>query len=390
VRRLSRDALLLLWITLFASGGGAAVSVVFNLYLLRAGAGTPLLGAVAAAASAAAAVGALPCGWLSDHVGRRDFLLLAGAVGGAAQLAQILWPDPAILIPAAWVGGLATVALAVVVAPLMAERSEGDARQGLFSLVAATGLLAGVAGNLLGGWLPGRLAGGGPLAADRATLLVATGIQLLALPAVLALPNERRHGPGLHLRLPRALPRLLVPEVLIGLGAGLFIPFYNVFLAKHLGASTAAVGAVFSLQALVAAAFTLLGPRLARRLGRPTAMVTLQLGSLPFLATMALAGSLPVVAGAGFIRAGLMNASGPLENALEMEAVDPGERALANAAIGMAWNGAWALSAWLGGRIMQSSLTAPYWITMGLYGCAALTVHLLLRPLDRAGRSPGA
>jgi MFS family permease len=383
VKRLSRDALLLIWITFFASGGGAAVTVLFNLYLLTAGAGTALLGTIAGASAAAAAIGALPSGWLSDRIGRRDFLLLAGAVGGAAQLAQILWPRPSVLIPAAWVGGLATVALAVVVAPLMAERSDAEGRQSLFSLVAAAGLVAGVAGNLLGGWLPARLAAEGPFAADRTALLVATGFQLLALPAVLGLPNDRRSGPGLRLRLPPALPRLLVPEILIGLGAGLFIPFYNVFLARHLGAATATIGVVFSVQALVAAGFTLLAPRISRKIGRVPAMVGLQLGSLPFLATMALSGSLPVVAGAGFVRSGLMNSAGPLENSLEMEAVDPGERALANAAIGMAWNGAWAVSAWVAGFIMRSSLTVPYWITMGCYAAAATSVHLLLRPLDR-------
>ncbi len=382
---LSRDALLLLWITLFAYAGGAAVSVVFNLYLLQAGATPALLGAVAAASAASAALGALPSGWLSDRIGRRDLLLLAGAGGGAAQLAQILWPRPAVLLPAAWVGGLATVALAVVVAPLMAERtSTGAGRQSLFSLVAATGLVAGVAGNLLGGWLPGHL-GGGAFAAYRITLLLATGVQLVALPAVLGLPNDRRRT-RMRLRLPPALPALLVPEILIGLGAGLFIPFYNVFLARHLGAPTAAIGLIFSLQALVAAAFTLVGPRVSRRVGRVTAMVGLQLGSLPLLAVMASARSLPVVAGAGFVRSGLMNSSGPLENSLEMEAVEPGERALANAAIGMAYNGAWALSSWVAGHIMQRSLTTPYWITLALYGCAAISVHVLLRPIDLAVR----
>jgi MFS family permease len=353
---------------------------------LRAGISVPLLGAVTGATYAAAAIGALPSGWLSDRIGRRDFLLLAGAVGGAAQLAQILWPRPAVLLPAAWVGGLATVALAVVVAPLMAERTDtGERRQGLFSLVAATGLIAGVAGNLLGGWLPGHL-GGGLLTAYRVTLLLATGIELLALPAVLGLPNDRRRV-QVRLRLPPALPRLLVPEILIGLGAGLFLPFYNVFLARHLGASTAAIGVIFSLQALVAAAFTLLGPRLSRRAGRVRAMVGLQLTSLPLLAVMASARSLPVVAGAGFFRSGLMNSSGPLENSLEMEAVEPGERALTNAAIGMAYNGAWAVSSWAAGHIMQQSLTTPYWITLGLYGCAAIAVHVLLRPLDLAIRA---
>jgi len=374
---------LLVWITFFALGGGAAVTVVLNLYLLHAGNGTALLGAVAGASAASAAIGALPSGWLSDRIGRRDLLLLAGAIGGGAQLAQILWPWPAVLLPAAWVGGLSTVALAVVVAPLMAERTQADTRQGLFALVAATGLVAGVAGNLMGGWLPGRLAAMGPLGAERATLLIATAVQLMALPAVLGLPNDRRHGAPMRLRLPPALPRLLVPEILVGLGAGLFVPFYNVFLARHLGASTSTIGVIFSVQALVAAGFTLLGPRLSRRVGRVSAIAGMEALSLPLLATMASVRALPLVAGAGFVRSGLMNAVGPLENSLEMDSVEPGERAFTNAAIGMAWNGAGALSAWAAGRIMQSSLTAPYWITLGLYAGGALSVHLLLRPLDR-------
>lgn len=389
---LSPEAILLVWVTLFASGGGGALTVVFNLYLLNAGASEALLGALAGAAAASAALAALPAGWLSDRIGRRDLLLLAGAAGGAAQLAQILWPVPAVLLPAAWVGGVATVSLGVVVAPLIAEHTSPAERQKAFSVVAAAGLVGGVAGNLLGGWLPAHWAAMGALAADRDTLLAATGVQLLALPGVLGLRNDRRRpapraaGPLLG-RVPAALPRLLLPEALIGLGAGLFIPFYNVFLARRLHAGTAAIGLIFSVQALVTAGVTLLGPAVARRLGRVRGIVTLQVSSLPLLLTMALAPSLAVVAGAGWARAGLMNASVPLLSALAMDALAAEQRAIGNAALGMATNGGVAAGAWAGGYLMQRDLSLPYFFTFGLYLAAAYAIHRLLKPLDAPAES---
>jgi len=120
--------------------------------------------------------------------------------------------------------------------------------------------------------------------------------------------------------------RLLLPQVVIGFGAGLVIPFLNLYLKEKFGLTYGTTGLIFALSSLATGAAMLLQPLLVQRLGRLGAIVFVQALSLPFLAALAWAPWLPLVTLALLIRGALMNAAGPVYAALVMDYLDEEER----------------------------------------------------------------
>src|SRR5262249_49372580 len=154
-------------------------------------------------------------------------------------------------------------------------------------------LIAGVAGNVVGGqlpWLLGHL--GWPLTpAYRLTLVVAAFVALgAALPlGMLRGLEEARHVEALSHE-ERTAQRPLGPIGLnslpSGAGAGLVIPFFNLYFSTRFGCSSAQIGWFFSVAQTSTAAAALLGPAIARRFGKLRTAVASEALSLPFLVTL--------------------------------------------------------------------------------------------------------
>lgn len=403
----SRNAKLYLAVQFLSSVTFGINGVLFNLYLLSHGLAETLLGDVIFVASVAGLLTALPAGWASDRCGRRPLLVLGLAVGALALMGQALYPTPGLVLLLSAVGAAGGMMAQAVGAPLMTEASTDADRNHLFSLSQALSTVANVAGSLMGGSLPALLAARGlpVVGAQRWTLLAAAAVAAAALvPALLLRPEATPAGPASartartgggaapgatatrppFRTVPLTVAALLFSQALVGTGAGLFVPFYNVFLTRHLGATVEQVGVIFSAQSLGIALALMAAPWLAQRLGTIRSVAVLQGASLPFLGIMALVPSLPVVAVAGVLRATLMNAANPGFAAYSMEVVPAHRRASVNSLNMAAWSGGWALGAKLAGNLMQSSYTAPYFVTLGLYAGAVLFIYLAFVP----GRQP--
>src|SRR5439155_24668226 len=104
----------------------------------------------------------------------------------------------------------------------------------------------------------------------------------------------------------RRLRPIAVNGLLIGAGAGLVIPFMNLYFAERFHCSSAQIGTFFSVAQVCTAAAALLGPALARRFGKLRTAVIAQLLSLPFLLTLGIERRLPMAVGAFWARATLM------------------------------------------------------------------------------------
>src|SRR5262249_39455280 len=82
---------------------------------------------------------------------------------------------------------------------------------------------------------------------------------------------------------------LAVTEGGAGLALGMTAPFFNVFFARQLGATTATIGLIFGAASIVTAFATLGAPLVVRRLGRVRTVAYLKLLGVPFLVLIALA-----------------------------------------------------------------------------------------------------
>ncbi len=148
---------------------------------------------------------------------------------------------------------------------------------------------------------------------------------------------------------------LILVQVLIGLGAGLFIPYFNIYFVDHLGASSALFGLIDGGANALTALLTLVAPWLALRFGKIKGIALTELASIPIMLTIGLTGLLPLAALLYPFRQGLMDMSNGVLQVFSMEVVPEQRRGLANSGYQAAYQVAWAITAPIGGLIIARS-----------------------------------
>ncbi len=418
VLRFHRDARLFLVTTFVA---GAAISLYwidFNLYLASLGIPTATIGLVATIASAAGAIAAFPASAASDRFGRRS--IMAAGIGFAlVALVGLLMTEALPLIvmfAACWQVG--QMSLQVVGSPFLTEHSDAEHRNELFAAQFAIQNVTNIAAAILGGVVATAivsLAGLDPSGpATYRVILVIMALLIAASLATVALldddrprtlarsrfaavgepaafpadPRRARARFGILVLDRRRFARLVIPGLLISVGAGQVIPFLNLFVQEKFGLGLTSLNAVFAITSLGTVAAILAQPRLARRYGQITSVVIVQGASIPFLVVLGFSPVLWTVILAMAVRNALMNAGNPIFTAFAMEHVTPSERASLSAAQMVAWQVGWvvgglwfaALQATLG---FDAGYTVNFITIITLYSIATVLYWVWFRESDR-------
>ena len=261
----------------------------------------------------------------------------------------------------------------------MAENATGEERATLFSLQSGLMMLVAFASSAVGGVAPALFAGmlavpPESATAYRVTLLMAMGLMAGSIIPLLMVRERQRggkagaDGAGLSLRsLPmrRDILRLLAPQLIIGLGAGLLIPYLNVFFKQRFGIADSFLGITFAVSQLLMGLATLFAPLLAERWGKVRTVVFTELASLPFLMALGFAPLLPVAVVAFWLRGMLMNMGGPLYTAFAMEQAQEKERGAVGAMLGLAWSVGQGVGPGISGLVQRSVGFTPLFLTTG-------------------------
>ena len=166
---------------------------------------------------------------------------------------------------------------------------------------------------------------------------------------------------------------VLAPQLVIAFGAGMIMPYLNIFFKSGFDLPIASLGFCMSLMPLAMAAGGLVGPWLVTKIGRVRAMIAFQSLSIPFLATMGFSGFLLPTLLAAFARTMLMNASWPVYSVFMLSHFPAPQQQAASALYTAGWNLANALAARLSGRLqMDFGFTLPFLITITCYSAATL------------------
>jgi len=155
---------------------------------------------------------------------------------------------------------------------------------------------------------------------------------------------------------------LVLIYVLTGFGAGLFIPYFNIYFVQHLNASPALFGLIDGGANAITALLTLTAPWLAKRVGKINAITLTRLASIPLLLTIGLTSILPLAAFFYLFRQGAMDMSAGILQVFSMESVTEKHRGLANSSYQAAFQVPWAIAAPIGGLIIVHSGYTPIFI----------------------------
>ncbi len=337
--------------------------LLFNFYVLSLGYDEIMAGRLLTISSMVALVGALPAGYIGDRIGRKAALLLSNAMLCASLLGIVLLHSPAELYIWNIISGLAQSLMGVTMGPFLMENSGEEERTYLFSFGAGLRMTTAFFGNWLGGHLPawwGSLLGIAPTDPEAygATLICVAALLFVALIPLLMLRGRRPRDPSdarsqspleFARRSPRLLAKLISPMLLISVGAGLFMPFMNLFYRTMHDRSDASIGSLFAWGSLMMAVGLMIAPPLADRMGKMRLVITSQALSIPFLVMLGFSPWYWLSAAAYLIRVALMNMSGPVYDTFVMERVDESARATVASLVSMCWNFGWAFSPTISG-----------------------------------------
>lgn len=368
-----RDARLFLLSSIISGFVGSIQGLQFNLYLRALGYGQDFMGVLASIPAFATMALALPFGLVVGRLGYRRAILIGMALQAVWLLLLCLVPERLPLLGARILGGVGATLAGVVGAPFLAGAVGDRDRAHLFGFQAGASILAGVGGSALGGVLPGFFSSAFGLPPEgalvyRAALLTTLALYLLAMVPIARITGTGRWDrPRLRDVLSRRslVLRLVTIQTTIGLGAGLVIPFANIFFRLKFAASDPTLGTLFAVNALLMGVGSLAAPALAARIGRGRTVVLSQGLSLPFLLLWGFGPTLTWAALGYLIRTPLMNLAGPVFSLLVMELFPSDMRSGMNGILMVSWNAGWALGS-LASGYLQEALGFSY-----LFPCTA-------------------
>jgi MFS family permease len=404
-----------LYLISFALSGVSVgiILVLYNLYLVSLGYNTDFVGFVLFAGYLGAALAIFPAGICTDRFGGKLILIWSSAAIGIAAAGQILFRQPIPLLISGFLAGVAGAFVLVVNAPFLTNNSTPGERPLLFSFNIVVSLATTVLGELLGGVLPLWLRANNWLMASLPSWiswLLANQAQprsyqlafllagLLAVPSFLPLflmsddrpdriaTRERDNASiaqqsrvslmeqlrtfiarmrYLHWRkvLLSPISVLVVVQVLIGLGAGMLIPYFNLYFVQHLGATSALFGLIDGSANAINALLTLLAPLLALRIGKINTIAATQLLGVGFLLIIGLSGWLPLSATVYPFRQGATDMAMGVFQVFAMEAAPQRRRGLANSLYQSSAQVSRGLTTPLGGLLIARSGYTPVFIT---------------------------
>jgi predicted MFS family arabinose efflux permease len=382
---------------MFLFGVGQSIfTLLFNLYLRDHGLSDAGIGQILSKISLGAAVAALPAAFLFRRVPARTLLVAGSALAALGYVLQSSLTEPELLLLVSFLTGMVLTVFRLSIAPVVMKESAAERRPFLFSASFGVFFLSAILGSAVGGSLPHLFHLIAPESGQAlrwslygaAAVTLASGLPFLAMRSAATRPE----APGALEQIRDFIEidwvlhaKLILPSAMIGLGAGLIIPFLNLYFRDRFGLSEAEIGILFSVMQGFMVAGNLFGPAVSRRLGLVGGVVATQLASVPFMMALALSHAYPLVVLSFFLRGGLMNMNQPLVSHFAMEVVPERDHAITNSLLSLSWFLAWTVSADIGGALIErKGYGEPLLIAAALYVGASVLYWVFFRNVPEA------
>ncbi|WP_102273958.1 MFS transporter [Cytobacillus massiliigabonensis] len=402
IKGYNRNIRLAFMANIFTQIGFGIFMVIYNFYIRELGYNEQVNGQVVSMTALATAIALVPAGVFSDRIGRKKAMIYGAAATGMILLSRSVIETQSLLVLAAFATGLATALFQVSGIPWLAENSKTEQRVHLFSIHFAVMTGANVIGNLGGGILTDFFSiFTSELNSIRFTLLIGSIIFLMGIIPVIKFNEQRVARKNIKEKKTISVRTILskndnvkiillfaFAQLLIGVGAGLVIPYLNLYFADRFSASNSAIGFIISMGQAATAIAMIIGPMVVRKVGEVKAVVILQLSSLPFLLMTAYTESLWLAAIGFLFRQALMNAGNPIQMSLMMSKVGDSMKGLANSVNQMVFNLGWAIMGPISTGIVMKygaywGYAAVFTITAFLYLIGSVYFFIVFRSYNK-------
>ena len=188
------------------------------------------------------------------------------------------------------------------------------------------------------------------------------------------------------------LMKAIVPTLIIAVGAGLTIPFINLFFFHNFQIDSSGFAVIGGIASILVAILSLLVPNLKSKLGFQKGITYVQ--TIAVIALVALATTeffkdywwgLPLAIMCYWVRTPLMNMAAPMTSELTMNYVGAKNQEMLSAIIAAMWSGSWFFSSQIFRFLKAEGL--PYahifYITAVLYAFGVFMYSLLIKDYER-------
>ncbi|MFN0207202.1 MAG: MFS transporter [Planctomycetota bacterium] len=367
--------------------GCAFFEVLFNLYLQEIGLTKSEIGAVLSQRAAGTVLGAIAAGSPLQRK-RPSLVFVISAFLVAASLFLLVYaPSPLIREAAATLYGFGVTFRFVGAAPFIFKNAEERNLTILLGVDASIIFGAQFLGSVFaGGLFPiFHFAAGSDASSLRGVLLI--GVVLVAAGGFVYLGTKPVQTSAQTEMAARAAPspkptlillfKLCFPFALVGAGAGLTIPYLNLYFEDRFQAQPSTISIYYAAVSLATTAVFFASPWMADRIGIIKSVVLSELLSIPFFIILAYSTSLPLSVAAFLMRGALMNLPYPLYGNFIMRAVGAEHREFANSLTKLAWNGSWVVTSRIAGELLDKrdgDYTLVMLISAGLYFFASTSL----------------
>ena len=373
--------------------------LLLNLYLKEMGLAEGDIGLIQSGRGIGMTLMAIPAALILSRIRVKPVLQWA-AVGVAFFSACLVTVNHLpLLIGFMILSGMSFSFYRIAAGPFFMRNSTPTERTYLFSFQFASMLLAGMIGSVGAGRMARYLgeSTGDILLGYQYTLFLGIAIGILALIPYAFIRASKPSAEESRLTFSWDLIRkrrsfyykITISNFLTGLGAGLIIPFLNLYFRDRFGMPADEIGYFYFMVHCAMFTGMMIGPVLARKFGLVRTVVITQLLSIPFMLILSYSYLLPLAAIAFVLRGGLMNLGVPMITNLGMELSERHEQPLVNALLGIAWTSSWMVSAALGGAVIEKfGYTTTLNVSIIIYLISTVTLYAYFKGAERRTDEP--
>ncbi|MDK2564978.1 MFS transporter [Romboutsia sedimentorum] len=377
VRKINKNIYLFLIINLIASFSMGIFNMFVGIYLKEVGYQEQFVGNILSINTFAIAIASIPSAYLIEKIGRKKSFTLGFVCISIGSSFLVIFKNPIIIILMSIINGFGMSIKSTAEGMYIVENTCEEQRVSVFSTNFVISNVGMMSASFLGGVLSSYMGNYfSPKTAIMYIFIMSSILSLIALipiffmkePKKLKSRNFKDCIKGYISILNKNVISFMIYNSLIGIGAGMIVPFFSVYLKYSMNISDGIVGSILSISQFGCIVGGMIIPFISARLGKQRSIIMCQLISIPFLLSIAFPQGIFIITVSFFMRNGLMNMAMPLIQNLSMEMIEDKDRTNMSSLMSLSGNISRAIGIAIGGFLMQNvSYTAPYYFTVLFY-----------------------
>jgi MFS family permease len=388
--------------TVLGGIGGNFFWFLFTLYLGELMYSPATIGIILMIMGFTSTLPLLPAGYLGDRFGRRRMILIGLAMNVVSPIIVVFMQGFLFLCIGAVLWGFGSSFYGPSFLALMAEKVSDRKRKYLFSLQSFVGMISGACTLLVAGFMPRFLADVANIALTdgyRMTFLLGAIVLGLQFPILLTLKEERKEPLTFKAlakgKVPngreippipwKTLVMLCLPMVLIGIGAGLIVPFFQLYFIWRFDTPVEIIGILFAITQFFWGLAYLIMPYVSDSIGSVRAITIVQTFAIFALVGIPLSPSFHFVAVMYVIRMVAMNSAWPILQSYSIGQVPKEHSSFTLSATNFCFNVPKGLTPGIAGFIYEYNLDVPFFICAAFYFVSTMLFFAVFKNRDDKG-----